>query len=66
MAVASTAHATEVYRELTSAELKATFTGMEISELRFSEQYMRDRTVKIVTMGAELSANGRSRMTSFV
>ncbi len=50
----SPASAAESYRKLTEAEIKATLTGMEISEPHFSEQYMRDGTVRIVTMGRRI------------
>ena len=48
------ASAAEPYRKLTEAEIKAKLTGMEISEPHFSEQYMRDGTVRIVTMGRRI------------
>ena len=48
------ASAAESYRKLTEAEIKAKLTGMEISEPHFSEQYMRDGTVRIVTMGRRI------------
>jgi hypothetical protein len=46
--------AAESYRKLTEAEVKAKLSGMEISEPHFSEQYMRDGTVRIVTMGRRI------------
>lgn len=50
------ASAAESYRKLTEAEIKATLTGMEISEPHFSEQYMRDGTVRIVNLGRRIVA----------
>ncbi len=44
----------ETYRKLTDAEITAKLTGMEISEPHFSHQYMRDGTVRIVTMGRRI------------
>ena len=53
------ASAAEPYRKLTEAEIKAKLTGMEISEPHFSEQYMRDGTVRIVTMGRRIIGKWR-------
>ena len=54
LSISSSATAAEPYRKLTEAEIKAKLTGMEISEPHFSEQYMRDGTVRIVTMGRRI------------
>jgi len=48
------ASAAESYRKLSESEIKAKLTGMEISDPHFSEQYMRDGTVRIVTMGRRI------------
>lgn len=49
--------AAEAYRKLTDAEIKAKVTGMEITdEAHFSEQYMRDGTVRIVNLGRRVVA----------
>ncbi len=52
--VAASATAAETYRKLTDGEIKAKLAGMEISEPHFSHQYMRDGTVRIVTMGRRI------------
>jgi hypothetical protein len=44
----------ETYRNLTDSEIKSKLTGMEVSDPHFSEQYMRDGTVRIVTMGRRI------------
>jgi hypothetical protein len=49
----------EAYRRLSDAEIKAKLTGMEISDPHFSEQYMRDGTVRIVTMGRRIVGKWR-------
>jgi hypothetical protein len=46
--------AAETYRKLSDSEIKAKLTGMEISDPHFSEQYMRDGTVRVVTMGRRI------------
>jgi hypothetical protein len=46
--------AAETYRKLSESEIRAKLTGMEISDPHFSEQYMRDGTVRIVTMGRRI------------
>ena len=48
------ATAAETYRKLPDGEIKAKLTGMEISDPHFSEQYMKDGTVRIVTMGRRI------------
>jgi hypothetical protein len=50
----SGAPAGETYRKLSDSEIKAKLTDMEISDPHFSEQYMRDGTVRIVTMGRRI------------
>lgn len=60
--VAQLAIAAEAYRKLSDAEIKAKLTGMEISDPHFSEQYMRDGTVRIVTMGRRIV--GKWKVTS--
>ena len=52
--IAASATAAETYRKLSDSEIKAKLTGMEISDPHFSEQYMRDGTVRIVTMGRRI------------
>lgn len=52
--VAASATAAETYRKLSDSEIKAKLTGMAISDPHFSEQYMRDGTVRIVTMGRKI------------
>jgi hypothetical protein len=47
-------NAAETYRKLSDGEIKAKLAGMEISDPHFSEQYMRDGTVRIVTMGRRI------------
>jgi hypothetical protein len=47
-------NAAETYRKLSDSEIKTKLTGMEISDPHFSEQYMRDGTVRIVTMGRRI------------
>jgi hypothetical protein len=44
----------ESYRKLTDSEIKSKLTSMEVSDPHFSEQYMRDGTVRIVTMGRRI------------
>ena len=44
----------ETYRKLTDSEIKSKLAGMEVSDPHFSEQYMRDGTVRIVTMGRRI------------
>jgi hypothetical protein len=44
--------AADAYHKLTDAEIKARLAGMEISdEIHWTEQYMRDGTLKITQMG---------------
>ncbi len=52
--IAASATAAETYRKLSDSEIRAKLTGMEISDPHFSEQYMRDGTVRIVTMGRRI------------
>ena len=64
MSVTIPARAADTYRKLSDSEIKAKLTGMEMSEPHSSEQYMRDGTVRIVTMGRRIVgkwhvANGR-------
>jgi hypothetical protein len=59
------ASAAESYRKLTEAEIKATLTGMEISEPHFSEQYVRDGTVRIVTMGRRIIGKWKVKAGQF-
>jgi hypothetical protein len=40
--------------KLSESEIRAKLTGMEISDPHFSEQYMRDGAVRIVTMGRRI------------
>ena len=47
-------NAAEAYRKLSDSEIRAKLTGMEISDPHFSWQYMRDGTVRIVTMGRRI------------
>jgi hypothetical protein len=54
LSVSPLAMAAETYRKLSDTEIKATLTGMEISDPHFSEQYMRDGSVRIVTMGRRI------------
>ena len=54
LSILASAAAAETYRKLTDAEIKSKLAGMEISEPHFSEQYMRDGTVRIVTMGRRI------------
>ena len=54
LSISSSATAAETYRKLSDAEITSKLTGMEISEPHFSEQYMRDGTVRIVTMGRRI------------
>lgn len=54
--LATAVSAAQTYRRLTGAEIKATLTGMEISDAHFSEQYMADGTVKIVNLGRRIVA----------
>ena len=54
LSISSSATAGETYRKLSDSEIKAKLTGMEISDPHFSEQYMRDGTVRIVTMGRRI------------
>ena len=54
LSISSWATAAEPYRKLSDAEIKSKLTGMEISDPHFSEQYMRDGTVRIVTMGRRI------------
>ncbi|MGO4684546.1 hypothetical protein [Hyphomicrobium sp. 2TAF46] len=46
--------AADSYRELSDAEIKSKITGMEISEAHFSEQYLADGTVRIVSLGRRI------------
>ena len=50
------AQAAETYRKLSDSEIKAKLSGMEMSEPHSSEQYMRDGTARIVTMGRRITA----------
>jgi hypothetical protein len=52
--IAASVTAAEPYRKLSDSEIKAKLTSMEISDPHFSEQYMRDGTVRIVTMGRRI------------
>jgi hypothetical protein len=54
LSISASAMAAETYHKLSDAEIKSKLAGMEISEPHFSEQYMRDGTVKIVTMGRRI------------
>ncbi|HEY8128296.1 MAG TPA: hypothetical protein VIF39_06225 [Hyphomicrobium sp.] len=54
LSISSAATAVETYRKLSDAEIRSKLTGMEISEPHFSEQYMRDGAVRIVTMGRRI------------
>ena len=47
-------NAAEAYRKLSDSEIKAKLAGMEMSDPHFSEQYMRDGTVRTVTMGRRI------------
>jgi hypothetical protein len=49
----------ETYRKLSDAEVKAKLAGMEMSDPHSSEQYMRDGTVRIVTMGRRIVGKWR-------
>jgi hypothetical protein len=51
--------ATETYRKLPDSEIKAKLAGMEMSDPHSSEQYMRDGTVRIVTMGRRIVGKWR-------
>ena len=56
-AAARSGAAAEAYRKMSEAEIKAKVTGMEITDqAHFSEQYMRDGTVRIVTLGRRIVA----------
>jgi hypothetical protein len=64
VALAVPALSAENYRKLSDSEIKAKLAGMEMSDPHSSEQYMRDGTVRIVTMGRRIVgkwrvANGR-------
>src|SRR4051812_6347766 len=48
--------AAEPYRKLPDSEIKAKLAGMETSDPHSSEQYMRDGTARIVTMGRKIIA----------
>jgi hypothetical protein len=52
--VSALAMGAEAYRRLSDGEVKAKLTGMEMSDPHSSEQYMRDGTVRIVTMGRRI------------
>jgi len=54
LSISSSATGAETYHKLSDAEIKSKLAGMEISEPHFSEQYMRDGTVRIVTMGRRI------------
>ena len=41
----------DTYRKLSDAEIKSNLAGMEMSDPHSSEQYMRDGTARVVTMG---------------
>lgn len=49
----------ETYRKLSDSEIKAKLAGMEMSDPHSSEQYMRDGTVRIVTMGRRIVGKWR-------
>lgn len=53
--------AAEPYRKLSDSEIKAKLTGMETSEPHSSEQYMRDGTARIVTMGRRITAKWKTK-----
>jgi hypothetical protein len=61
LALASTSqtYGAEAYRKLSESEIKARLTGMEMSDPHSSEQYMRDGTVRIVTMGRRMVGKWR-------
>jgi hypothetical protein len=46
--------AAETFHKMAGAEIKEKITGMEISEAHFSEQYIADGTVRIVSMGRRI------------
>jgi hypothetical protein len=52
----------EAYRKLSDSEIRAKLTGMEMSDPHSSEQYMRDGTVRIVTMDRRIV--GKWRVTN--
>jgi hypothetical protein len=54
VASATASYGAEVYRKLSESEIKAKLTGMEMSDPHSSEQYLRDGTVRIVTMGRRI------------
>lgn len=41
----------DTYRKMTGAEIRSRVIGMEISEPHFSEQYLRNGAVRIVSLG---------------
>jgi hypothetical protein len=57
VSVAGLAFGADAYRKLSDSEIRAKLTGMETSDPHSSEQYMRDGTVRIVTMGRRIVGN---------
>lgn len=57
VAFTTAARGAEVYRKLSDSEIKVKLSGMEMSDPHSSEQYMRDGTVRIVTMGRRIVGN---------
>lgn len=59
VALAVPALAAEAYRKLSESEIKSKLAGMEMSDPHSSEQYMRDGTVRVVTMGRRIVGKWR-------
>jgi hypothetical protein len=62
VAYVAPAQCAETYRKFSDSEIKSKLTGMEMSDPHFSEQYMRDGSVRIVTMGRRII--GKWRVTN--
>jgi len=57
--------AAEAYCKMSDAEIRGKVTGMEITdEAHFSEQYMRDGTVRIVNLGRRFIAAAALRVNA--
>jgi hypothetical protein len=54
IAIGASALGVDAYRKLTDGEIKTKLVDMEMSDPHSSEQYMRDGTVRIVTMGRRI------------
>jgi hypothetical protein len=59
LATANPIQSADAYRKLPDSEIKAKLAGIEMSDPHSSEQYMRDGTVRIVTMGRRIVGKWR-------